>query len=221
MKERKTDREILLEIFKRAGVNIIYEQDDYIEVEPETYGEGVGFDFDSQGNFKKLLYCYKITIMAKKINSEFKISNDSSFSITMGTSNKKNPEVIYAVISTYVTPLTTEINESLFLVLEKGIKTQLKKHIASSNLCNKDIIVVTGIATNRMIYNKQTYLDIQIYFKPTKETLETRKKSFKNISNEIYETYIKDLVKNAEYILSTNDFSLSQTKNKTVHESIY
>ena len=27
--------------------------------------------------------------MAKKINSEFKISNDSSFSITMGTSNKK------------------------------------------------------------------------------------------------------------------------------------
>ena len=54
-KQTKTDRDILLEIFKRAGVNIIYEQDDYIEVEPETYGEGVGFDFDSQGNFKKLL----------------------------------------------------------------------------------------------------------------------------------------------------------------------
>lgn len=48
-------KEILLEIFKRAGVNIAYEQDDYIEVEPETYGENVGFDFDSQGNFKKLL----------------------------------------------------------------------------------------------------------------------------------------------------------------------
>jgi hypothetical protein len=55
MKEKKTDRETLLEIFKRAGVNIVYEQDDYIEVEPETYGENVGFDFDSQGNFKKLL----------------------------------------------------------------------------------------------------------------------------------------------------------------------
>lgn len=55
MKERKTDRETLLEIFKRAGVNIVYEQDDYIEVEPETYGENVGFDFDSQRNFKKLL----------------------------------------------------------------------------------------------------------------------------------------------------------------------
>ena len=58
MKERKTDRDILLEIFKRAGVNIVYEQDDYIEVEPETYGENVGFDFDSQGNFKKLLWIF-------------------------------------------------------------------------------------------------------------------------------------------------------------------
>lgn len=55
MKERKTDKETLLEIFKRAGVNIVYKQDDYIEVEPETYGKNVGFDFDSQGNFKKLL----------------------------------------------------------------------------------------------------------------------------------------------------------------------
>ena len=52
---KKTDRETLLEISKRAGVNIVYEQDDYIEVEPETYGENVGFDFDSQGNLKKLL----------------------------------------------------------------------------------------------------------------------------------------------------------------------
>ena len=29
--ERKTDREVMLEIFKRAGVNVVYEQDDYIE----------------------------------------------------------------------------------------------------------------------------------------------------------------------------------------------
>lgn len=55
MKERKTDRETLLEIFKRAGVNIVCKQDNYIEVEPETYGENVGFDFDSQGNLKRLV----------------------------------------------------------------------------------------------------------------------------------------------------------------------
>ena len=50
-----TDYETMLEIFKRSGVKITCMQDDYIEIEPETYGENVGFDFDSQGNFKKLL----------------------------------------------------------------------------------------------------------------------------------------------------------------------
>lgn len=53
--ERKTDYETMLEIFKRSGVNIVCEQDDYIEIEPETYGENVGFDFDGHGNFKKLM----------------------------------------------------------------------------------------------------------------------------------------------------------------------
>lgn len=56
MRERKTDRETLLEIFKRAGVKILCEDNtDYFEVEPSTYGENVGFDFDMNGNFKKLM----------------------------------------------------------------------------------------------------------------------------------------------------------------------
>lgn len=56
MNERKSDREILLEIFKRAGVKIFCEDNaDYFEVEPSTYGENVGFDFDMNGNFKKLM----------------------------------------------------------------------------------------------------------------------------------------------------------------------
>jgi len=56
MNERKSDREILLEIFKRAGVKILCEDNaDYFEVEPSTYGENVGFDFDMNGNFQKLI----------------------------------------------------------------------------------------------------------------------------------------------------------------------
>lgn len=56
MNERKTDREILLEIFKRAGVKIFCEDNaDYFEVEPVTYGENVGFEFDMNGNFNHLV----------------------------------------------------------------------------------------------------------------------------------------------------------------------
>lgn len=52
---RKTDREVMLEIFKRAGVKILCEDNaNYFEIEPSTYGENVGFNFDSQGSFKEL-----------------------------------------------------------------------------------------------------------------------------------------------------------------------
>jgi len=55
-KMKKTDREILLEILKKAGVKILCEDNaDYFEIEPSTYGENVGFDFDLQGNFQKLI----------------------------------------------------------------------------------------------------------------------------------------------------------------------
>lgn len=55
MKERKTDKEILLEIFKRADVKIFCEDNvDCFEIEPSPYGENVGFDFDMNGNFKRV-----------------------------------------------------------------------------------------------------------------------------------------------------------------------
>ena len=49
-----------------------------------------------------LLYLNKLNNMAKKINSEYIIENNSEFIVTMGTSDKKNPEVIYSIISTYI-----------------------------------------------------------------------------------------------------------------------
>jgi hypothetical protein len=52
---KKTDFETMLEIFKRSNVNIICEQENYIEIEPVTCGENIGFNFDSQGNFKELI----------------------------------------------------------------------------------------------------------------------------------------------------------------------
>ena len=52
---KKTDREILLQILKKAGVKICYEEKDYFEAEPSTYGENIGFQFDADGKLQKLL----------------------------------------------------------------------------------------------------------------------------------------------------------------------
>lgn len=159
--------------------------------------------------------------MAKKINSEFKIFNDENFTITMGTSNKKNPEVIYSIFSTYITPQTDEINEELFVEIEKVAKKNLRQLLSKERICEKDIIVVTDIAVSRMVCGKQTYLDIQFYFKPTIDILTAENRNFKNIASIVYHTYMETISKNIEDILVANNFSLSSFKNKTTHEAIY
>lgn len=158
--------------------------------------------------------------MAKKINSEYKVNNeDSSFIVTMGTSNKKNPEVIYSVLSTYITPNSEEINEEFFDEVPKKIKRNLKNTISKYGLCEKDVIVVSNVATSRMLYGKQSYFDMQIYFKPQKDILLLKNRKFKDISEDIYNVFVKDIASNIEMSLHTNGFTTS--KNKKIAKAIY
>lgn len=159
--------------------------------------------------------------MIKKINSEYKIDNNSSFTITMGTSNKKNPEVIYSILSTYIIPNTNNIDESIFDSVSKNVKKILKTKIGEVDLCEKDVIVVSDIAANRMLKDKQTYFDMQIYFKPQKKTLLENDKKFKTISNELYQTYIKGIVNDIENTLINNGFTTSKKKKNTKKQTIY
>lgn len=160
--------------------------------------------------------------MAKKINSEYKVKNeDSSFIVTMGTSNKKNPEVIYSVLSTYITPSSEEINEEFLEKVPKNIKKNLKSTISKYGLCEKDVIVVSDVATSRMLYGKQSYFDMQIYFKPQKDILLSKNRKFKDISEDIYKTFVKDIANNIEISLNTNGFLTSKNKDKRVTKAIY
>jgi hypothetical protein len=54
-KMKKTDKEILLQIFKKADIEICYEEKDYFEAELSSYGENIGFQFDADGKLQKLL----------------------------------------------------------------------------------------------------------------------------------------------------------------------
>ena len=160
--------------------------------------------------------------MARKIDSEYKVNNeDSSFIVTMGTSDKKNPEVIYSVLSTYITTNSEEINEEFFEEVPKNIKRNLKSTISKYRLCEKDVIVVSDVATSRMFYGKQSYFDMQIYFKPQKDILLSKNRKFKDISKDIYETFVKDIANNIEISLNTDGFLTSKNKNKRVTKAIY
>lgn len=51
---KKTDKEVLLEIFEKAGLKIFCDDNtNYFEI--STNGENVGLSFDSQGNLKELI----------------------------------------------------------------------------------------------------------------------------------------------------------------------
>lgn len=158
--------------------------------------------------------------MVKKINSEYKVNNTSPFTVTMGTANKKNPEVIYSVLSTYITPNTDEINESIFDIVSKNTKKSLKNSIMKFGLCENNIIVVSDVAANRMLKGKQSYFDMQIYFKPQKNVPTLKNKKFKDISDSIYNTYVKNIVSDIESTLKTNGFTMSKNKNNRKKEIV-
>ena len=158
--------------------------------------------------------------MIKKINSEYKVNNSSPFTVTMGTANKKNPEVIYSVLSTYITPNTDEINESIFDIVSKNTKKSLKNSIMKFGLCENNIIVVSDVAANRMLKGKQSYFDMQIYFKPQKNIPTLKNKKFKDISDSIYNTYVKNIVSDIESTLKTNGFTMSKNKNNRKKEIV-
>ena len=158
--------------------------------------------------------------MVKKINSEYKVNNTSPFTVTMGTANKKNPEVIYSVLSTYITPNTDEINESIFDIVSKNTKKSLKNSIMKFGLCENNIIVLSDVAANRMLKGKQSYFDMQIYFKPQKNVPTLKNKKFKDISDSIYNTYVKNIVSDIESTLKTNGFTMSKNKNNRKKEIV-
>ena len=65
-----------------------------------------------------------------------------------------------------------------------------------------------------MFKGKQSYFDMEIYFKPTQETLKNKDKIFKHISNDIYNVYVKNIVNDIEKEFKNNGFIISKLKNK-------
>ena len=156
--------------------------------------------------------------MIKKINSEYKVDDNNKFIVTMGTYNKKNPDVIYSIISTYVTPKSENINDGIFNDISKHISKSIKKSINNIGICENNVIVVSDVAANRMLCGKPTYFDMEIYFKPHKNEIETNK--FKDISKTIYDTYVRNVLTNIEDVLTNNDFEISKHKNKVEKRTI-
>jgi hypothetical protein len=55
---------------------------------------------------------------------------------------------------------------------------------------------------------------MEIYFKPSQEILKSKNKTFKHISTDIYNVYVKNIVSDIEKEFKNNGFVISKLKNK-------
>lgn len=146
--------------------------------------------------------------MSKLINSEQKY-NHQNFKVKIGTINKKNPEVVYINLGTYIKPNEIKNSFSDYIIeFDKKTRFFVKKLIVDKNTCYKDFILVTDIADERINKNKKSYLDLQIFLKPKNN--ET--KLFKAIAGNIYDEYATNIITYVKNELYNNNIECYKTK---------
>lgn len=151
--------------------------------------------------------------MTKKINSEIVIKNDV-FKLAIGTTDKKNPSVIYVEGGMFIEPnLDIDPKENL-LIVEKRYKTAVDKFrdILMSEKTGEHVfdntatpIKIFEIAEDRLSPGKKSYLSFQFFLKQ-KTSL-----AFKDF----VEKYAGKMVFVAEVLkkeLQHTGFSVSKTK---------
>lgn len=144
----------------------------------------------------------------KKIHSEINFY-DTDFKVKICTTNKKNPEIVYIQLGTYLKPLEKKsiyTNEIDFF--DKNSKKFLRNKLKHSLSYDNDFIFIIDIADERMNIDKKSFLDIQIHIKRSNND----EKNFKNISKKLYNECVLDFISFIKENL--NDIGFEYFKNK-------
>lgn len=145
--------------------------------------------------------------MEKKISTEKKINNEW-FKLKIGTTDKKEPNVVYIEggISIMPTKNKTDYKPSIKNI-SNGFEAEISKLCSdNSNILSSNHILNFEIAENRIKYNKSTFLSFQIFLR------QKCKLSYKEIVD-ILTPLIESSSKNFINCIMSNDFSYSKRKN--------
>lgn len=145
----------------------------------------------------------------KKIKSENKF-HDDIFKIKIGTIDKKNPEVVYIELGSYISPLSSMENYTQSIEkINKSTKTFLNSLFLGSKLCEDDFIFISDVADKRITKGKKSYMEMQIYIKPKTEL---RCKKFSEITERLNNDCISKIIPIIKENINKNGFECYKTR---------
>lgn len=146
----------------------------------------------------------------KRIKSESNFT-DEDFKIKIGTMNKKNPDVVYIELGSYISPKKEEKSyKGLISNIEKNSKETAINILQNSGICKNDFIFISEIADERISIDKKSYLEIQIYIKPT-ESIKNENK-FSELSKKINENCVSKIIPCLKEYISENGFEYYKSR---------
>jgi hypothetical protein len=103
---------------------------------------------------------------AKDIKLKLKNKN---FKIRYGTFQKSNPIVIYIIGNVWIEPkYKSDDYISLFKTFNKDFNDEIKKYLYNNNIFDNKTIINIDLCSNRLGYDKKSYLTFEIHLKQKK-----------------------------------------------------
>lgn len=146
----------------------------------------------------------------KRIKSESKFQ-DNDFKIKIGTMDKKNPEVVYIELGSYISPKEEKETYKPYISrIEKKTKSLIEDVIQESGMCKNGFIFVSDIADGRIAMNKKSYFEMQVFVKPTDEIKACGK--FVDLTKKINEECVSKIIPGIKKYIKENGFEYYKSR---------
>lgn len=102
----------------------------------------------------------------KRSTKEYKIENSNNFKIKLGSTTYKNPEIVYILGNTYISPITDKNNfKDDIELLKLKFKNHIKDYINNSDIFENKFVCDFNIRESGIKKNKKSFFSFEIYFK--------------------------------------------------------
>lgn len=146
----------------------------------------------------------------KKIKSESKFTDDS-FKIKIGTMDKKNPEVIYIELGSYISPVEEKKSYKPNVSnIERETKSLIGNVLQNSGLCKSDFIFVSDIADERIAMSKKSYFEMQVFVKPTDDIKNSIK--FVDLTKKFNDECVSKMIPSIKQYIEENGFEYYKSR---------